>query len=121
MPVTRVQAHPYVRQDRGHAAIQRGPIVYCLEGIDNNGEVDVELPPDPCFREQWQPELPELLGGVITVCGKTIEGKPFHAVPLFVWDNRMAGAMQVWLRQQGMPDGWNITGWEQKLYRAYDA
>jgi len=35
MPVMRIKANPNVREDEGKVAIQRGPIVYCLEEIDN--------------------------------------------------------------------------------------
>ena len=35
MPVERIEAHPSVRQDAGRVALQRGPVVYCLEEVDN--------------------------------------------------------------------------------------
>src|SRR5262249_35859830 len=37
MPVQAVWAHPAVRQMQGRVAIQRGPVIYCLEGIDHPG------------------------------------------------------------------------------------
>ena len=39
MPVRRVHAHPRVKADAGRVALTRGPIVYCLEGVDNPGGV----------------------------------------------------------------------------------
>ena len=39
MPVKRVKANPKVEADKGRVAIQRGPIVYCLEAVDNGGNV----------------------------------------------------------------------------------
>ena len=59
MPARRVQAHPYVRADRGRVALARGPMVYCLEGVDNRfgGRVDSE---ELC--------LPVTTGGVLP-CG----------------------------------------------------
>ncbi|MFZ1937237.1 MAG: hypothetical protein WCB27_11130 [Thermoguttaceae bacterium] len=39
MPVRRVKAKPKVSADVGRVALQRGPIVYCVEGIDNAGSV----------------------------------------------------------------------------------
>src|SRR5206468_7471004 len=38
MPVERVYAHPKVKADVGRVALQRGPVVYCLEGVDNGGK-----------------------------------------------------------------------------------
>ncbi len=35
MPVQAVYAHPSVRQAAGRVALQRGPLVYCLEGVDH--------------------------------------------------------------------------------------
>ena len=39
MPVERVYADPKVKADVGRVALQRGPVVYCLEGVDNDGQV----------------------------------------------------------------------------------
>ena len=39
MPVKRVYADPHVQADEGRVALQRGPVVYCLEGVDNEGQV----------------------------------------------------------------------------------
>ena len=47
MPVRRVYADPHVKADEGRVALQRGPVVYCLEGVDNGGQVrDFALPKD---------------------------------------------------------------------------
>ena len=46
MPIRRIEAHPRVQADAGRVAIQRGPIVYCFEAVDNGGRVkDIVLPP----------------------------------------------------------------------------
>ena len=39
MPVDRIKAHPKVEADIGRVALERGPIVYCLESVDNDGQV----------------------------------------------------------------------------------
>ncbi|MFH1708559.1 MAG: hypothetical protein ABIF71_11680 [Planctomycetota bacterium] len=45
MPVERIEAAPAVRQDCGLVALQRGPVVYCLEEIDNGRDpADITLP-----------------------------------------------------------------------------
>ncbi|MBQ8954989.1 MAG: glycoside hydrolase family 127 protein [Clostridia bacterium] len=116
MPARRIEAHPYVRSDRGRVAIARGPLVYCVEGVDNRGCVDFTLAEDPGFELE---ERPELLGGVVTIRARTETGERLTAIPLYAWDNRLAGGMNVWLRQQGKPDTWDVTGWKKKLYRTF--
>jgi DUF1680 family protein len=37
MPVERIHAHPDVKMDIGRVAMKRGPLIYCLQGIDNRG------------------------------------------------------------------------------------
>lgn len=117
MPVERVHAHPAVRANLGLVALQRGPLVYCLEGVDNPTlPLDaVFLPPAAALGHGFDPEL---LGGVEVIQG-TVEVAdpagwtgtpygvdpprravaPFRAVPYCVWDNRAPGAMRVWLRE----------------------
>lgn len=117
MEPTRMQAHPYVRSDNGRVAIQRGPVVYCIEGVDNNGDVDRELAIDWRPEEQYEANL---LGGVMTITAATTEGKRIKAVPLYTWDNRAADGMNVWLRQQGMPPRpLSAEGWERAIYMPY--
>ena len=50
MPVKRIKAHDAVKNDRGRLAVERGPILYCAEGVDNDGHVlDKVLAPDAEF------------------------------------------------------------------------
>ncbi|MBN1421894.1 MAG: glycoside hydrolase family 127 protein, partial [Planctomycetes bacterium] len=94
MPVRRVRAHEAVEEDRGKVAIERGPLVYCVEGADNRGVdvLDLVLPADadlaPAFRE-------DLLGGVVAIAGKA---PSFTAIPYALWGNRGADPMAVWFR-----------------------
>jgi DUF1680 family protein len=112
MPVTLVEAHPEVVAARDRVAIQRGPIVYGVEGIDNRGETDLLLAHDPAFEtEHW----PDHLGGVTTIAGLTAEGQRFRAIPFYALANRGPSRQEVWLRQQGATT--DPTGWEGKLYR----
>jgi DUF1680 family protein len=103
MPVRRVLAHPGVKDDLGKAAIQRGPVVYALEGVDNGGHaLDVTLPIDTVFTPAYRPDL---LGGVTVltavVPGKAADGtatsRTVTAVPYFAWANRGRGEMVVWV------------------------
>jgi DUF1680 family protein len=90
MPIRRVLAHDGIADDRDKAAIQRGPIVYCVEGADNNGRVaDLRLPLDAELRHTFDPAL---LGGV-----EVISGDAVVAVPYYAWANRGKGEMTVWI------------------------
>ena len=117
LPVRRVEAHPYVRPDQGRIALSRGPLIYCVEGVDNHGETDFTLSDTPEFRVEMRKDL---LGGVAVISGKRADGELFRAVPLYAWDNRLAGSMNVWLRQKGKAVDFDTAGWQRKLYRYYE-
>jgi hypothetical protein len=92
MPVQRVLCHQQVAANRGRVALERGPLVYCVEGVDNGRLADLLLPDDAALTAEHQPDL---LGGVTVIRG---EGKrPFLAIPYYAWANRGAGEMAVWL------------------------
>jgi hypothetical protein len=87
-----------------------------VEGVDNHGDADFTIAAEPQFESEHRPQL---LGGVTIIRGKTDSGDDFTAVPLYAWDNRLAGKMNVWLSQQGKDDSWCTAGWEKKLYKTY--
>src|SRR5690606_26059090 len=63
MPVTRIYADPRVQANNGRVALQRGPLVYCLEGVDNGSNLSaLQLPRDAELSAASQPDL---LGGVV--------------------------------------------------------
>jgi DUF1680 family protein len=117
MPVERVYAHPDVRQDSGMVAIQRGPLVYCLEQVDNTTPLQhIYLPEDGDLTAQYDPDL---LGGMVSIHGTALAVDPsdwegtlystapasfipctFTAIPYFAWDNRQPGSMRVWLHEK---------------------
>jgi DUF1680 family protein len=119
MPVRYVMAHPNVRQMVGRVALQRGPIIYCLEGMDHDdGALErIALRTDAPAHQRWRAEhRRDLLGGVTVLHGEGLRlaadddaalyrfAVPHYelchllAVPYCVWDNRAAGEMRVWLR-----------------------
>jgi DUF1680 family protein len=101
MPVRRVAAHDSVADDRGRVALQRGPVVYCLEEADNGSVLDLELDPGAPLLARFRPDL---LGGVTVVQGTALrsgEPVPFLAVPYATWANRETGEMAVWLPVTG--------------------
>lgn len=96
MEIRRVCAHNKVQADRGKVALQRGPIIYCFESIDNNGHVlDRRIPDELTFKAEY---CPELLGGVTVLKSITDnKDKKMKAVPYHVWSHRGVGEMAVWL------------------------
>jgi len=106
MPIRRVLAREAVRADAGRVALERGPIVYCLEGVDHGGHVhDIVLPDGAKLVAEHRQDL---LGGVTVLCGEakvikrsadgrtTPEAIRIMAVPYYAWQNRGPGAMTVW-------------------------
>lgn len=118
MPVEKLHADPRVRADHGKVAIQRGPLVYCLEQADNGPNLHtVTLRSGSELRSLRRPDL---LGGVLAVTargsawngeagGETLygSGDPGYAVtdrdllfvPYYCWANREPGEMTVWIRE----------------------
>jgi DUF1680 family protein len=111
MPVRRVIAHAQLKADRGKAALQRGPIVFCLEGPDNDGDVaSLVLPNDAEIKAEHRPAL---LNGVTVLTGKaqvakrTMAGgvvaagtRPFTAIPYYAWAHRGRAPMTVWAARE---------------------
>jgi hypothetical protein len=90
MPIRRVVAHDGVAENRGKAAIERGPIVYAVEAIDNGGSLKgLRVPLDAALDQEFRKDV---LGGVVVVTGKGL-----LAVPYFAWANRGKGEMAVWV------------------------
>lgn len=94
MPVEVVAADPRVKQDVGKRAIQRGPLVYCMEETDNRTAYDAALL-DESTRYAFR-FRPDLLGGVVEVTARNVWGT-LRLVPYYAWDNREAGRMKVWI------------------------
>lgn len=94
MPVRRVVSNRKVVDTRGLVAVERGPIVYCLEGVDNDGKaLGRTLAGDASFTVKW---MPDLLHGVNVL--RTEQGKEqLTFVPYYAWAHRGVGEMAVWL------------------------
>ena len=117
MPVERIYAHPEVKADFGRVALQRGPLVYCVEQVDN---------PDTPVKQLTLPQSgnvsaksrPDLFDGIITLEaeGRFVESKSWNkdlyrttppnevpatitAVPYYIWCNRGSNPMQVWIKE----------------------
>ena len=115
MPVERIHAHPDVKMDIGRVALKRGPLIYCLEGIDNGGGPlnRFRLPPDAELRYEARPEFLDGVGVVraeaeisdVRDWGEALyravppSRRPAEltAIPYYLWDNRDPGEMLVWI------------------------
>jgi DUF1680 family protein len=89
------RAHSKVKGHQGKVAITRGPLVYCLESVDNS-DVDIftaQLDPSS-LRDEY---VPALLGGIVVIHAKTTDGKPLKFIPYFLWANRGESKMTVWV------------------------
>lgn len=107
MPVRRIIANEAVKADRGKVALQRGPLVYCLEGHDNEGQaLSLVIDDDAKLKTKHRADL---LGGVTVITGKaraakrTVEGdvvltskQSFTAIPYYAWAHRGRSPMTVW-------------------------
>lgn len=116
MEVKRIQANPQVRNNVGKVALRRGPIVYCLEEVDNGPNLPgIILPRNAELHAKYEKDL---LGGVVVVTGEAqkIEEedwenalyrpvkdktKPIQmtAIPYYAWCNREPGEMLVWMNE----------------------
>lgn len=117
MPIERVEAHPAARQNAGRIALQRGPVVYCLESVDNATPLN-DLAVDEKASMRIVTGKTGILKGIPLVKGRATRRKPsdwkdslylaqptparqactFTAVPYYLWGNRKTGAMLVWMR-----------------------
>ena len=97
MPVERVSADPRVKEDEGMQAIQRGPLVYCAEAIDNGGSYDdFTLTPVTQFTMCRMPGILSGIAGIAADNGR----QTLRLIPYYAWDNREASKMKVWIKEQ---------------------
>jgi len=117
MSINRMKSHPSIRANAGKVALQRGPIVYCVEEADNGSNLQhVRLPQgaelELTFNEQ-------LAGGVVTIEADAMiedtdawsddlyaanvelrqKAKKLTFIPYYTWANRGEGEMMVWVKE----------------------
>ncbi|MGN8843081.1 glycoside hydrolase family 127 protein [Niallia sp. HCP3S3_B10] len=117
MVAERIQSNPKVRHNVGKVAIQRGPVVYCLEQVDNGENLHgIILPRDAELKAEYDPEL---LEGVVSITGEAerldqsnwnselyrpVEDSTtkvqLKAIPYYAWCNREPGEMIVWVNEK---------------------
>ncbi len=112
-----VEGHPRIEAVRNQVAVQRGPMIYCLESVDLPPGVrldEVTIPRDLTFTAR---HLPDLLGGVTVLEGEAevipagewsgtlyrplhragSERRPVRLIPYYAWANRGVTEMAIWL------------------------
>ncbi|MGD8780075.1 MAG: glycoside hydrolase family 127 protein [Ignavibacteria bacterium] len=107
MPVKEIIANAKVENNTNKIALQRGPVVYCLEGKDNNDDYlfDYLINRSPEFKTNYEEDL---LAGVVTInftgkkfvkAGNTLhdEDISIKAIPYYAWNNRGKSNMLVWI------------------------
>jgi DUF1680 family protein len=113
---TVVAAHPAVEADAGRVTVERGPLVYTAEAVDNDRPLhQYRVPDDPGVKETHDTAL---LNGVtvlsVDVAVPSLDGwdgelyrpatetdsepSSLELIPYYAWDNREPGDMQVWHR-----------------------
>ena len=96
MPIQVHNVHPKVKSCSGKAALSRGPIVFCLEGIDNPG---INLDTVKVNINSLQPVFePDLLGGVMTLQGCNDQEQQLKFIPYAWWANREPCPMTVFIK-----------------------
>ncbi|WP_158816483.1 glycoside hydrolase family 127 protein [Methylocapsa sp. S129] len=115
MPIEKFYANPNVRADVGRVGLRRGPLIYCVEEIDNPS-TPVPLLRLPKTAQAGAEFRPELFDGVVAVVAEAevvkdsaddsalYQAQPFPresarltAVPYYIWNNRGPNRMAVWL------------------------
>ncbi|MGP4042079.1 glycoside hydrolase family 127 protein [Gracilibacillus sp. D59] len=117
MPVEIIRSHPEVRENAGKVALQRGPIIYCLEEQDNGANLqDLSIHTNQTFKVKYEENL---LNGVTIIEGKASQTdrkkiedilyttktypeveRDFKAIPYYAWSNRGENEMTVWIRER---------------------
>ncbi len=112
MPVRKIVTNEEVETNINKIALQRGPIVFCAESVDNNqGKItNLVLNDTTSFHSEFHPEL---LNGIQMISGqvKALDYDPdnqnliesvqeIKLVPYYAWAHRGKGAMSVWLADE---------------------
>ncbi|MCJ7471849.1 MAG: glycoside hydrolase family 127 protein [Actinobacteria bacterium] len=118
MVIQRIKAHPNVRVNIGKVALQRGPVVYCLEEIDNGPNLhEIVLPRKSELKAEFDDNL---LGGLTVINAEAqrynsswekdelykaeVESQyrpvTVRFIPYYSWANRTTGEMMVWITER---------------------
>jgi len=102
MEVKKVTANAQLKEDAGKIAIQRGPMMFCAEAVDNTAKISaIKVPENTQFKYTFNPNL---LNGVAELSGNAVKTAadgnnvivPFKLIPYYAWANRSKGEMSIW-------------------------
>ena len=105
MPIRRVLANEAVKEDAGRVALERGPLVYAVEGADNDQIFGMVIPDEATLVAERRDGL---LGGITVIKGNVLRAvsneagvpritpAPMLAIPYYAWGNRGPNEMNVW-------------------------
>ncbi len=121
MPPQLIEAHPLVKETRSQLAVQRGPMIYCVESLDlpqGASITDLRIRPGMALTVASDLALDRLMPGIKVLRGKAflaetgsawlgslyrpLQPRPLkeievNFIPYFAWDNRGASEMTVWI------------------------
>ncbi len=108
MDIKKIISRDELKQNNDRIALQRGPLVYCFEGADNNGKAwNIVLPANAVFTSEdfiVKNEKVIALSANLSVVNISADGtfittnqQKVKAIPYYTWCNRGSNAMQVWL------------------------
>ena len=112
--VQKIFCSPKVADNTGSVAIQRGPLVYCVEGVDNKEDVlSLSILRENEFKVEWDETLFGGVAKIVTEGVKTMQGEHLYsskrpveekvvltAVPYYTWGNRGENEMRVWIPEK---------------------
>ncbi len=107
MEVKEIASKETIKANEGRIALQRGPLVYCVEGADNEGQAwNFVMPENTPYKTQFNGGL---LNGIVTIQASVpavtigadglsinTQTKTITAIPYYSWCNRGSNPMQVW-------------------------
>jgi len=111
MQVQKVIANNKLKEDQGKISLQRGPIIYCAEWVDNKGRAaNIVLPVNTVYSTEYKKDM---LNGIIVIKAdatvvitdekqnkiNTVT-QSFVAIPYYAWANRGKGEMTVWFPEK---------------------
>jgi DUF1680 family protein len=103
LPVRVTSPDPHLDASRGCVALERGPLVYCIETADLPDGLaleEVELDPAAKPLQIARPDLgPEVIGLAVPASQRGAGPVEVGAVPYLAWANRTVGAMRIWIPQ----------------------
>jgi len=102
MPAEKMYSDAKVKANTGLVAVQRGPLVYCAEAIDNSDLGKTHISDEAVISLLFDEDI---LNGVVVLDVHNPDGTSVRLVPYYAWDNRKAGRMEVWLPEKKEREG----------------